>query len=61
MTKKDFIVITKILRNIREEMSVNGYQTIVGAFIAELMKVNPRFDADKFQKSCFQDFTGSNV
>jgi hypothetical protein len=66
MTKKDFIVIAGVIRTIFGALDANEdthegdmpltseqKQIIVGAFTGELMKENPRFDADRFTKTCY--------
>ena len=53
MTKKDFIVIAKVLKMARATngglLTEKESNYIVGAFIGELMKQNPRFDAKRFE------------
>lgn len=67
MTKKDFIVIAKAINTLLQTRFIESSdgltadttptkteaQVIVGIFSAELLKVNPRFDVEKFEKACY--------
>ena len=55
MTKKDYILIAKILKDIKDNQHDIKYNNkdvwisiFTGSFAQELEKENPRFDKDKF-------------
>jgi hypothetical protein len=56
MTKKDFILIEKVLKKSADEFweeDANAtIYVIAHSFAKELAKQNPRFDTDKFIKAC---------
>jgi hypothetical protein len=56
MTKKDFIAIADTLRAVFQSagMTKDDKQAITGAFVAMLLKQNPRFDADKFAQAVYK-------
>lgn len=55
MTKKDFVVIVRILRSIRKDLSVRGFKIVVSAFTLGLTCTNPLFDEKKFLKAIYEE------
>lgn len=62
MTKKDYEVLAKVMRDSRVEYSAAPQQTIVteqwertlGELVKALQKDNPNFKPNKFRKACGQ-------
>lgn len=50
MTKKDFQLIARILRDLPADLY--GPEQVAERFAEELKRTNPRFDAARFLKAC---------
>jgi len=59
MTKKDYILIANILKTGIDYIEKTAFFTLYKRFTNELLKENPRFDIDKFEKAIFNNGIGN--
>jgi hypothetical protein len=52
MTKKDYILISNILKEYRQSMRARDYNDLVDDFARHLAFENPRFDVYRFREAC---------
>ena len=52
MTRKDFELIARVLKNSDEVLDDYAREALADMFTAELVATNPNFDRDRFLKAC---------
>jgi hypothetical protein len=52
MTKKDYILIAKLLKNANEDNYDNALEPLINWFADDLQEDNPRFNREMFLKAC---------
>lgn len=57
MTRKDYILIARVLSECRRQTPAPAYNAIVEAFAHELSAEDPRFNMGKFLKACYTNNT----
>ena len=52
MTRKDYVLIAKLLKNANEDNYDNALVPLIKWFADDLQADNPRFDRDRFLTAC---------
>ena len=52
MTRKDFVLIARTIRNSSEIIDETALEALAENFAEELAETNPNFDRDRFLKAC---------
>lgn len=55
MTRKDFVLIARIIRELRPLFRAEQIKNIINVFAANFCKQFPRFNRDKFERFILKD------